>query len=146
MKFDYSSFKSEGINRNRDLVGTVQGTFQGQEITCRAYQASNSDLVIAGFMGKNKAYNRLWVATVWLEKDNQLRFYFGFESKPKRNGASDLVYDPDGYFEQAPKHLFNVDPSSIEENAYCHRCGKDVVLVHGECSDCELYFAKKYGY
>ncbi len=46
MKFDYSSFKSEGINRNRDLVGTVQGTFQGQEITCRAYQASNSDLVI----------------------------------------------------------------------------------------------------
>jgi len=80
------------------------------------------------------------------KKDNQLRFYFGFESKPKRNGASDLVYDPDGYFEQAPKHLFNVDPSSIEENAYCHRCGKDVVLVHGECSDCELYFAKKYDY
>lgn len=148
MKFDYSSFSADGLNRNRDTVGIVQGVFQDKPILCRAYQASNGDLVIAGFMGKNKAYNRLWVANVWLEKDNQLRFYFGFESKPKRNGASDLVFDPDLYFEKAPKHLFTPLPDNdhrppIKVNL-CLRCNSP--FDGDECHSCEREFSRKLDY
>ncbi|WP_157823709.1 hypothetical protein [Acinetobacter proteolyticus] len=54
MKLDYQSFKPDGFNKNRDQVGTVLGSLDDQPIVCRAYQSTNGDLTVAGFIGKYK--------------------------------------------------------------------------------------------
>ncbi len=148
MNFDYKTFCPDGLNRNRDIVGNIEGNFQNKPILCRAYQASNGDLVIGGFLGKYSASDKLWPANVWLEKNGQLKFYFGFESRAKRNGASDLLHNPDLYYEKAPPNLFTPLPDNCfrppVEILHCNRCNQ--VFEGDECSSCELDFAKQYGY
>lgn len=144
MNFYHNSFCFEGFNRNHDQVGTVKGTFFDKEIVCRAYKGSNGDLILAGFMGKYKASNsKLWVATVWLNKKNEIGFYFGFDSQPGGRTKSNLLFEPDQYFEQAPPNLFT--PVEIAENSSCNRCGQ-LSNDGDECRHCELEFAKKYDY
>ncbi len=148
MNFYYNSFCVDGLNKNRDQVGTVQGTFFDEEITCRAYQGSNGDLTIAGFMGKYKLSEQSWVATVWLNKNNELKFYFGFDGQPGGRSKSNLLFAPDQYFKQAPPYLFTpvtAIPVEKVEGVDCNRCGNSFDDTD-ECHHCELEFAKKYDY
>lgn len=149
MNFDYNSFCVDGLNKNRDQVGTVQGTFFDEEIVCRAYKGSNGDLILAGFMGKYKASdNRLWVATVWVIKNNEIRFYFGYDSAAGRLNKSNLLFEPEQYFKQAPPYLFTpvtAIPVKTDKGCSCNRCGNSFDDTD-ECHHCELEFAKKYDY
>lgn len=147
MNFKYDSFKSDGVNKYRDQVGSLSGSFNEKEISCRAYKASNGDLVIAGFLGKYRATQRAWIATVWLNKNSELSFSFGFESGVKKSASSSLIYDPDEYFKQAPQDLFSPllsDPGFDFGKDICRRCNNE--LKDYECLNCEHEFAKKYGY
>lgn len=145
MNFDYDSFVMDGLNTYNDPVGTVQGTMFKKSIECRAYKGSNGDLNVAGFMGKYRTGTKLWLAHVFVDKQNRMCCYFGFDSRSGKHQTSNVFFEPEQYFKQVNPFLFKPVPVEKVEGVDCNRCGNSFDDTD-ECHHCELEFAKKYDY
>lgn len=108
LEINYSSFKKDGVTTAGRDCGTITVNLPGGPVEARAVRWNETQICVAGFIGRYRSSQKAWNACVDIFANGELFVHFGRDDRSGRFNKRNMIsWEPATFTVQSRAEFWN---------------------------------------